>query len=71
LLVGPFVDQVLVPATRTPAWAGIAPVVGRGPAAAMGLVAVLAGLCILATTAVLFGQRRVRHLEADLPDFSI
>jgi hypothetical protein len=57
LVVGPFVDRVLVPAT--------------GPAAAMGLVAVLAGLGILAVTAVLFGLRRVRQLEAELPDYAV
>jgi MFS family permease len=70
LVMGPLVDQVLEPLVGTPAWTPLVPLLGAQPGAGMGLLEVMAGLSILAATAVTFGQRRVRRLEADLPDYA-
>jgi hypothetical protein len=70
LVTGPLVDRVLEPLVGTPAWKPLAPLLGAQPGAGMGLLEVMAGLAILAATAVTFGQRRVRRMEADLPDYA-
>jgi hypothetical protein len=46
----------------------VAPLVGRGAGAAIGLLLVVTGLLILGSTALTFSQRAVRQLEAGLPD---
>ena len=48
LLTGPLVDRVLTPAAGTAAWQRVAPLLGTGPAAAIGLVQVVTGLVLLA-----------------------
>ncbi len=51
-----------------PGWQWVAPLVGRGAGAAIGLLLVVTGLLILGSTALTFSQRAVRQLEAGLPD---
>ena len=70
LLTGVLVDRVLQPAVDRPVWQWVAPFVGRGASAGIGLLLVVTGLLILASTALTFSQRAVRHLEADLPDYA-
>ncbi|MDT8307644.1 MAG: hypothetical protein RRC07_17050 [Anaerolineae bacterium] len=69
LLVGPLVDRVLVPAASRPGWSVVAPLVGRGEAGAIGLVLLVAGALILATTLLLVATPAVRQVEVVLPDF--
>lgn len=69
LLVGPLVDRVLVPAASRPGWSIVARLVGRGEAGAIGLVLVVAGGLILATTLLLVATPAVRQVEVVLPDF--
>jgi hypothetical protein len=70
LVTGPLVDRFLQPLAASSAWAGLAPWLGEGPGAAIGLLQVATGLLILASTALVIGWRPIRHLEADLPDYS-
>jgi MFS family permease len=70
LVTGPLVDRFLQPLAASPAWAGLAPWLGEGPGAAIGLLQVATGLLILAGTALVIGWRPIRHLEVDLPDYS-
>ncbi len=69
LLTGPLVDRVLTPAASTAAWQRLAPLLGTGPAAAIGLVQVVTGIVLLAGAALTFSLRPVRRLEAELPDY--
>lgn len=69
LLTGWLVDRVLQPAVGRPVWQWVAPLVGQGAGAAIGLLILVTGLLILASTALTFSQRSVRQLEAHLPDY--
>lgn len=69
LLVGPLVDRWLEPAARRPAWAPLAPLVGQGEGAGMGLLLLITGLLILATTVVVYVNAGVRQVESRLPDY--
>ena len=69
LLIGPLVDRVIQPWAASPAWASLAPLLGTGSAAGIGLVLVVTGALLLASTLLVFGLRSVRRLEADLPDY--
>jgi MFS transporter, DHA3 family, macrolide efflux protein len=71
LLVGPLVDKLLVPAASRPGWSVVAPLVGRGEAGAIGLVLVVTGVLILATTLLLYARRSVRYVEVGLPDYEV
>jgi uncharacterized membrane protein YraQ (UPF0718 family) len=64
------VDRVLQPAVDRPVWQWVTPLVGHGAGTAIGLLLVITGLLILGTTALTFSQRAVRHLEADLPNYT-
>ncbi len=60
LLTAGLVDRVLQPAVERPGWQWVAPLVGRGAGAAIGLLLVVTGLLILGSTALTFSQRAVR-----------
>lgn len=70
LITGALVDDVLTPAVSRPAWDAVAPLVGRGEGAGMGLLLIGAGLLILAATALVLVYAPVRRLETDLPDYA-
>ena len=53
----------------TAAWQRLTPLLGTGPAAAIGLVQGVTGLVLLAAAALTFSLRSVRRLEAELPDY--
>jgi hypothetical protein len=63
LLVGPVIDRVLEPAVGGPRWDVVAPLVGDTPGSGMGLLIVLAGLLIVAATALAALNPRVRRLD--------
>ena len=70
LLVGPLVDRLLEPAVARPLWRWVAPLVGDQAGAGMGLLLVLTGGAILAATVAVYTAPRIRHVEADLPDYA-
>jgi hypothetical protein len=69
LLTGPLVDRWLQPAIASPGWGWLAPWLGQGPGAAIGLVLVATGVLILAATLAALSWPALRRLEADLPDY--
>jgi MFS family permease len=70
LLVGPLADQVFEPAVGKAGWERVAPLVGNSAGAGMGLMMVIAGVILVVTTTAVYLIPRVRHLEAELPDYS-
>jgi MFS transporter, DHA3 family, macrolide efflux protein len=69
VLVGPLVDRVVQPLAGGPHWRALAPLLGAGPAAGMGLVLVVTGLLMLGATLLVFSLPAVRHMETGLPDY--
>jgi DHA3 family macrolide efflux protein-like MFS transporter len=70
LLVGPLADQVFEPAVGKAGWERVAPLVGNSAGAGMGLMMVIAGIILVTTTTAVYLIPRVRHLEAELPDYT-
>jgi len=70
LSIGLLVDRVLEPAVGRAGWRPFVPLVGDDPGAGMGLLLVVTGLTILASTAAVYLWAEVRHLEATLPDYA-
>jgi MFS family permease len=69
LLVGPLADEVFEPAVGQPGWEPFAPLVGNSAGAGMGLLMVIAGVILVITTTLVYLVPRVRHMEAELPDY--
>ncbi len=69
LLVGPLADNVFEPAVGAPGWERVAPLVGSVTGSGMGLLILIAGSVLLITTTVAYAIPRVRHMEAELPDY--
>jgi MFS transporter, DHA3 family, macrolide efflux protein len=69
LVTGLLVDHVLEPAVNTPVWEGVAWLVGRAPGSGMGLLLVGTGIIVILLTLVVYALPRIRHLEAELPDY--
>lgn len=70
LLVGPLADQVFEPAVGKAGWERVAPLVGNSAGAGMGLMMLIAGVVLMVTTTAVYLVPRVRHLEAELPDYA-
>jgi MFS family permease len=68
LLSGPLADRVFEPARALSAWQWIAPLVGSGKGAGIGLIFVIAGALLLLLTLSVYAAPRLRNLEANLPD---
>jgi MFS family permease len=68
LAAGPLADRVFEPAVSRPGWTAVAWMVGHAPGAGIGLMYVIAGLAILATSVIAYATPTVRRLEATLPD---
>jgi MFS family permease len=70
LIVGPLVDQVLEPAVGEAAWwSTVEPLLGNEPGAGMGLLLVIAGLTMFASTVLAYSIPALRQLESRLPDY--
>ncbi len=69
LLSGPLADGVFEPAVHSDFWALVAPLVGQQDGSGIGLMAVMAGLLVVAITALVYLAPSVRQLEAILPDY--
>ncbi|NWF70050.1 MAG: MFS transporter [Chloroflexi bacterium] len=70
LLVGPAADQVFEPAVGQAGWDAVAPLVGSSVGAGMGLMIVIAGLGVLLASVFTYTLPAIRHLEANLPDYT-
>ncbi len=71
LLVGPLADNVFEPAVGQPGWEAVAPLVGSGPGAGMGLILFLAGVLTAIISLIVYAVPAIRHLEANLPDYNV
>ncbi len=69
LVVGPLADNVFEPAVGASGWERIAPLVGSSVGSGMGLMMVIAGGALLITTVAVYAVPRIRHMEAELPDY--
>lgn len=69
LVVGPLADQVFEPAVGKAGWERVAPLVGDSAGAGMGLIMLIAGTALVVTTTLVYAIPRVRHMEAELPDY--
>ena len=69
LVVGPLADNVFEPAVGAPGWERVAPLVGSTTGSGMGLMMVIAGGVLLITTVAVYAVPRIRHMEAELPDY--
>ena len=69
LVVGPLADTVFEPAVGKPGWDCVAPLVGSTTGSGMGLMMVIAGAGLMITTLVVYAIPRIRHMEAELPDY--
>jgi hypothetical protein len=63
------VDRVIQPLVGQPGWQWVAPLVGNGPGAGIGLLLVVTGGLYLAATGLVFSVGSVRRMEADMPDY--
>ena len=70
LFVGPLADHVFTPAVGKAGWSRIAPLVGDGAGAGMGLMIILVGLISTVFSLIALSSRQMRHLEDYLPDFA-
>ncbi len=71
IVAGPLADSVFEPLLRVGgplAGTAIGAFVGTGTGRGIGLLYMLNGLILLALTALVFANPRVRHLERELPD---
>jgi MFS transporter, DHA3 family, macrolide efflux protein len=68
-IAGPLADNVFEPAVGQPGWEVVAPVVGGGAGAGMGLILFLAGGLTTIISLIVYAMPITRHLEASLPDY--
>ena len=69
LVIGPLVDRLLEPAVGRPGWQFFAPLVGSRPGSGIGLLLVITGVLILASTLLIYAYPSVRRIERTLPDY--
>jgi len=68
LVAGPLADRVFEPAVGQPGWKVVAPLVGNGRGAGMGLMCVIGGALTVLVSLVVYAIPAIRHMEANLPD---
>jgi len=68
LAAGPLADRVFEPAIGGPGWNRVAPLVGDGPGAGIGLMYVIGGCLVVLISLVVYAIPAIRHMEANLPD---
>lgn len=70
LTAGPLADEVFEPllAAGGPLAASVGRIIGVGPGRGIGLLFITAGVITLLTTTIAWLQRRLRHVEDELPD---
>ncbi len=70
LLSGPLADHIFEPAVGGSGWDLVAPVLGSQVGSGIGLMTIVCGVMVFIATVIFYTKRDVRHLEADLPDFT-
>lgn len=70
-LAGPLADRVFEPARSLPAWQWVAPLVGSGKGAGIGLMCILTAAALLALTLAVYASHSIRTLESTLPDHGL
>ena len=70
LLAGWFADHFFEPAVGKENWEIVAPLVGDTPGSGIGLIFVLCGAVMMLATAIVYTLPAIRHLEANLPDYT-
>jgi DHA3 family macrolide efflux protein-like MFS transporter len=68
LVAGPLADRVFEPAVGQSGWEVVAPLVGHGPGAGMGLMCVIGGSLTVLISLAVYALPAIRHMEANLPD---
>jgi hypothetical protein len=68
LVVGPLADRVFEPARRASIWRLVAPLVGAGQGAGIGLMFVMGGTLTLVFSLAVYGVPAIRRMESSLPD---
>jgi MFS family permease len=71
LVVGPLADRVFEPARRAPIWRLVAPLVGAGQGAGIGLMFVIGGTLTLVFSLAVYGVPAIRRMETTLPDHGV
>lgn len=71
LIVGPLADNVFEPAIGQPGWERVAPLVGDGPGAGIGLMLLICGLGNAFLSFLVYLIPAIRRIEDDLPDYEI
>lgn len=71
LISGPLVDRVMEPAVGGPNWEIVAPWVGTRAGSGIGLLMMISGVLGLAVSLGVYALPAIRHLEQDLPDYSV
>lgn len=69
LLVGPLADNVFEPAVGQAGWEWVAPLVGDGPGAGIGLMLLICGFGNAFLSFLVYLIPAIRRIEADLPDY--
>ena len=69
LIAGPLADNIVNPMVSQPQWDIVAPFVGNGGGAGIGLIFIGAGLIAIVIALTLAFVPSIRNLEADLPDY--
>lgn len=70
LIAGPLADQVFEPAARTAGWNAVAPLVGSGAGAGMGLMYVIAGGAVIVVAVLSTATYSLRNLETLIPNYT-
>lgn len=69
LASGPLADNVFEPAVTQAGWEVVAPFVGTGSGAGMGLLFVLFGAGVWISTVIVYAIPAIRRIETTLPDY--
>jgi MFS family permease len=69
LVVGPLADNGFEPAVGQPGWERVAPLVGDGVGAGIGLMLLICGFGTAFLTFLVYLIPAIRRIEADLPDY--
>jgi hypothetical protein len=68
-IAGPLADDVFEPAVGSSGWSAVAPLVGDGAGAGIGLMMLVSGISITIVTLLAIATPSLRDMEKILPDF--
>jgi MFS transporter, DHA3 family, macrolide efflux protein len=70
VIAGRLADTVFEPAVGKTGWDRVAPIVGDGPGAGIGLMLLIGGLSVALLTLAVYAVPAIRHIETTLPDYN-